>query len=175
MGTIHAFGDPRFPRQREAATPGSRPFNRASPFPSPTARASETIHAWLVDLGALARCRALFAGHVPAPSTLHEAGRSQQSLLEVPAAYDQFCRSHFASVKRLQPGLTWENACPAYAIALSAHAALFEVLDEDRERLLEANWPRIRGQSRLAWASARALIADGCSALARLDPIAMHR
>lgn len=175
MGTIHAFGDPRLPRLREAVPPGSRPFNRANPFPPPAARASETTQAWLVDLGALARCRALFAGQPPATSAVHEACHSQQSLLEVPAAYDQFCRSHFASVKRLHPGLTWENACPAYAIALSAHAVLFEALDEDRERLLEANWLRIRGQSMLAWPGARALIADGCSALARLDPLAMRR
>jgi hypothetical protein len=48
-------------------------------------------------------------------------------------------------------------------------------LSDDREKLLELNWPQIRGQSELAWAQARPLIADGCRALARLDPIAILR
>ena len=173
--TIHDIGGPRFPQARQQAS-GARLFNRGTA--QPAARSFETAasNAWLVDLGALARCRALFAGQVPPPPALHEDNlRGLQSLLEVPIPYDQFCRSHFASVKRLHPELSWDDACPAYAIALYAHAVLCEALDQGREQLLEAQWPRLRGQSTLEWPQARALIADGCSAMARLDPLAMHR
>lgn len=128
--------------------------------------------AWLVDMHALAHCRALLSGHetaAPGPSF------TQQALLDVPPAYEQFCRSHFASVRRLRPDLTWEDACPAYAVALSAHAVLCDSLDVEREQLLAQDWERIRGNSRLDWRQASSLVADGCSALARLDPLAMRR
>lgn len=132
------------------------------------------VHQWLVDIGALARCRALFAGHASLASG-SEGRAPQQTLMDVPSAFDQFCHSHFASVRRLHPELAWEDACPAYAIAMTAHAALCVSLDEARENLLERHWDSVRGQSRLGWAQARPLIAAGCSALDRLDPLAMHR
>jgi hypothetical protein len=93
----------------------------------------------------------------------------------VPPAYEQFCRSHFASVKRLHPELQWSDACFAYAVALSAHAVLCTAIDEEHERRLAQAWPRLRGESRLEWQQASRLVADGCSALARLDPLAMRR
>lgn len=132
-------------------------------------------HPWLVDLDALARCRALLAGHLPEASSPAEPRPGYQSLLHVPSSYDLFCRAHFASVKRLHPELSWENACPAYAVALSAHAALCVELDVALEQQLQTHWLQIRGPSRLPWAQAVRLIADGCSALNRLDPLAMQR
>ena len=78
-------------------------------------------------------------------------------------------------LERVHAELDWDDARPAYAIALAAHAVLCEVLDEDREQLLAAHWERIRGRSSLDWAQARPLVADGCRALNRLDPLAMHR
>ena len=153
--------------QRDLAFAG-----RSGPLATPAMGRADESHHWLVDLTALARCRALLAGH-PAPASF--SGTSQQSLMDVPAAYDLFCRTHFTSVKRLHPGLSWEDACPAYAIALSAHAVLCVALDIGREQQLEMHWPEIRGASRLSWSEGRPLIADGCKALARLDPIAMHR
>jgi len=136
------------------------------------ARTLPEASAWLVDVGALALARALFRGHEAiAPARKLQ----QQALLEVPPAYEQFCRSHFTSVRRLHPEISWEDAYPAYAVALSAHAALCDELDAARETLLAEHWPRIRGGSRLDWRQASVLIADGCSALARLDPLAMHR
>ena len=154
----------------------SHHFRAAPPRPvraaAATAKDAAQSCAWLVDVGALALARALSAGHEPPPSTpLLE----QQALLDVPPAYEQFCRSHYASVRRLHPELDWQDACPAYAVALSLHAALCNELDEGRERLLAAHWERIRGGSRLAWRQAATLVADGCSALARLDPLAMRR
>ena len=132
-------------------------------------------YPWLVDLDALARCRALLAGHLPAALPMAEPPPGHQSLLHVPSSYDLFCRAHFASVKRLHPELTWEDACPAYAVALSAHAALCIELDANLEPQLQRHWLQIRGRSRLPWAQAVRLIADGCSALNRLDPLAMQR
>ena len=147
----------------------------APPRPARAATATKDAPescAWLVDVGALALARALSTGHEPPASTPRV---EQQALLDVPPAYEQFCRSHFASVRRLHPELDWQDACPAYAVALSLHAALCDELDEGRERLLATHWERIRGSSRLAWRQAATLVADGCSALARLDPLAMRR
>lgn len=169
--TIHAFGNSRIASHRANPTPFPRPSRLA---PAPTPSPVDDSYAWLVDLAALARCRSLLSRHaVAAPSGAHALGH--QSLMDVPAAYDQFCRSHFTSVRRLHPGLTWSDACPAYAIALSAHALLCEALDDGREQILQDNWVHVRGSSTLSWAQARGLIADGCSALARLDPLAMRR
>jgi hypothetical protein len=136
------------------------------------ARSVPADYTWLVDVAALAQARALFAGHEP-PATSPRGGT--QALLDVPPAYEQFCRSHFASVKRLHPEIEWSDACHAYAIALSAHATLRDALDEHCERRLAENGPRLRGESLLDWRQARGLVADGCSALARLDPLAMRR
>ena len=147
-------------------------FRSAPPRPTRAAPVTEESCAWLVDVGALALARALFAGHEPPPA----APRIEhQALLEVPPAYDQFCRSHFASVRRLHPDMSWTDACPAYAVALSLHASLCDALDDARERALAMHWDRIRGGSRLEWKRAATLVADGCSALARLDPLAMRR
>jgi hypothetical protein len=137
--------------------------------------AADGDHQWLLDLSALVRCRELLGGHGVNETWQGAEQASYLSPMDVPAEYDEFCRSHFASVKRLHPDLTWDDACPAYAIALSAHAVLCVELDEEKSRQLELHWPRIRGQSTLDWPQARALIADGCSALARLDPLAMQR
>lgn len=95
--------------------------------------------------------------------------------MDVPAPYDGFCRSHFSSVRRIHPEMNWDDARPAYSVALAAHAVLCEALDDEREARLAGNWEAIRGCSRLDWPQARLLIADGCRALSRLDPLAMHR
>lgn len=153
------------------SAPGASEIGPANP---PAAAPGE--HRWLVDVDALARCRALFAGRAGAPTTGAPYRLPRQPILmDVPLAFDAFCRSHFAAVKRIHPELTWQDACPAYAIALSAHASLHVALDEAREQQLEQCWEDIRGQSGLTWKQARPLIADGCSALDRLDPLAIRR
>jgi hypothetical protein len=160
--TVHAL-------ERAASSPRASALRAARPA---IARSLPSDSAWLVDVGALADCRALLSGH-----ELHGAAprASHQSLLDVPPAYEQFCRSHFASVKRLHPELEWSDACHAYAVALSAHAVLCTALGEEHELRLEQAWPRLRGESRLEWQQAGRLVADGCSALERLDPLAMRR
>jgi hypothetical protein len=155
--------------------PGGRPPARPGAGPSLAPVASEPA-AWIVDQTALQHCRALLLGH-GAEFELRALERRAPMLvpMDVPPDYARFCRSHFASVRRLHPELSWDDAVPAYAIALSAHAALCVALDEAREALLERHWDRIRGDSTLGWTRARPLIAAGCSALDRLDPLAMHR
>ena len=127
---------------------------------------------WPVDARALARCRALLSGHGSVPARAEAEG---ERMVDVPPAYESFCRSHFASVRRMRPELDWDDARPAYALALAAHAVLCEALDDEREELLASHWEGLRGRSRLDWPRARPLLADGCRALNRLDPLAMHR
>ena len=164
----------RFPTRAQwsasAAVPRSAGLSSEQSFTAPSA------HQWLVDLHALHRCRALLRRHGDLDATaVGGTTGGEQSLMDVPRAYDLFCRSHFTSVRRIHPELTWDDACPAYAVALSAHAVLCIALDEEREQQLKSNWEHIRGHSNLDWSQARTLVADGCSALDRLDPLAMHR
>ena len=129
---------------------------------------------WSVDARALARCRALLSRQgEPKDEPVAEA--TGDRTVDVPAAYESFCRSHFASVRRLHAELRWDDARPAYALARAAHAVLCEALDDEREHLLARHWDELRGASRLAWPQARPLLADGCRALDRLDPLAMRR
>ena len=142
---------------------------------SPLLESSDGLHRqWPVDAQALARCRALLSGHGAAREDV-SAQADAERLVDVPPAYESFCRSHFAAVRRVRPELDWNDARPAYALALAAHAVLCEALDDEREQLLAAHWERLRGGSRLDWSRARPLLADGCRALNRLDPLAMHR
>lgn len=166
-----SFGTSRFPPQRELGVA----FGRAGRMASiPSDAVAPATNQWPVDLTALARCRALCTGPAGAPLALADAAPNE-SLMDVPRSYDAFCRAHFASVRRIHPELDWDDARPAYTIALAAHAVLCEALDEEREQVLATHWHHIRGGSSLSWAQARPLVADGCLALNRLDPLAMHR
>jgi hypothetical protein len=166
-----SLGNSRFPPQRD---PAGAAFGRPGRLASiPSDYVSPSTNQWPVDLTALARCRALCTGHASSPALADAA--PHESLMDVPRSYDAFCRAHFASVRRIHPELDWDDARPAYTIALAAHAVLCEALDEEREQALADHWEQIRGRSTLGWAQARPLVADGCLALNRLDPLAMHR
>ena len=149
-----------------------RPPRTAAPRSARQSLARSVAHdsVWLVDVAALAACRAALFGH-----ELPACRDGTQALLDVPPAYEQFCRSHFASVKRLHPELQWRDASFAYAVALSAHAMLCEALADEAEQRLAAQWTQVRGDCALDWREARSLVADGCSALARLDPLTVRR
>ena len=168
----HALGVSRAPVQRNLAAPAvSRSGRLLGILPQAGALPS---HQWPVDLTALARCRGLLSRHgLVDPSLVDRL--PNESLMDVPAQYDGFCRSHFSSVRRIHPDMNWDDARPAYAVALAAHAVLCEALDDEHEARLAANWEGIRAGSGLDWTQARLLIADGCRALSRLDPLAMHR
>lgn len=168
----HSLGVTRAPVQRELAT---APVSRSGRLAGISAQAlTLPSHQWPVDLTALARCRGLLNRQGSADPSLADRP-PHESLMDVPTSYDGFCRSHFSSVRRTHPDINWDDARPAYAIALAAHAVLCEALDDQHEARLAANWQDIRGSSGLDWSQARLLIADGCRALSRLDPLAMHR
>jgi hypothetical protein len=164
LATVHPFrARPRPPVARPSTARGLGSLSGDGP-------------TWIVDPGALEHCRAVLLGHHEQLELRPLSQRTPQLLpMHVPADYDRFCRTHFASVRRVHPELDWEDACPAYAVALSAHSALCVFFDDAQERLLERHWDRIRGASRLGWLQARPLIAAGCSTLDRIDPLAMHR
>lgn len=165
LATVHPIST-RFRRPRAGAAP-THAFATAVPGDGT---------AWMVDAAALEHCRAVLLGrHDQLELSLLGRRTPQFVPMAVPDAYDRFCRAHFSSVRRLHPTLEWDDASPAYAIALSAHAALCVDFDEAQELLLERHWDRIRGASKLSWAQARPLIAAGCSTLDRIDPLAMHR
>jgi len=168
----HPLGVSRHSALREfAGAVRGRP-GRVSPMAAEESRTAS--HQWLVDLTALARCRGLFNRRAASDPML-AIRLPQEALMDVPTAYDSFCRSHFSSVRRMHPELSWDDARPAYAVALAAHAVLCEALDDDNEQQLAAHWENIRAGSGLSWLQARSLISDGCRALNRLDPLAMHR
>ena len=133
---------------------------RAPTRPSASLRSApvDTLEAatpqWPVDAQALARCRALLSGQGATRETTR-ASDGGTRWIDVPVAYEAFCRSHFASVRRLRPELAWDDARPAYALALAAHAVLCEALDDEREQLLAAHWDTLRGESHLDWSRAR--------------------
>lgn len=170
--STHSRTSARDPGDRSAGLPGTtRPQRRSNQPPAPL----NSDRQWLVDLTALSRCRALFTRNAAMPASMPGDLRRHESVMDVPVAYDAFCRSHHASVKRLHPEVSWDDAYPAYAIALAAHAVLCVALDAEQEDLLQEHWQSLRGHSSLGWSQARMLVADGCSALDRLDPLAMHR
>jgi hypothetical protein len=163
---MNADGDMTFSSSRYTQRSSSVPSDAYGPSP-------ESGVPWQIDSRALARCRELFARGELHPSD--GASESFHTFIDVPFAYDAFCRAHFTAVRRLRPDMQWDDVCQIYAIALFAHAQLCVELDEDREQQLERYWPQIRGASQLPWSRARPLISDGCRALARLDPLACSR
>jgi hypothetical protein len=168
----HAVSNPRLPLEREMAPSPRNSGRLLRPAPAP----ADAEHEWLVDLGALVRCREILSSkgaEAAHDDAWQKPGR--QSPMAIPPAYDHFCQAHFGAVKRMHPELSWEDVLPAYAIALSAHAVLCVTLDHQVEDSLERHWPELRGDSKLSWPQARTIIADGCSALNRLDPLAMDR
>jgi hypothetical protein len=155
--------------------PSRLPANPAALASPPlSSLADDGERQWSVDARALARCRALLSRQGE-PRDEPAADSAGERHVDVPPAFESFCRSHFASVRRLHAELRWDDARPAYALALAAHAVLCDALDDGREQLLAAHWDELRGASRLAWSQARPLLADGCRALDRLDPLAMRR
>lgn len=155
------------------------PYRASSPLsavlrsPPLASVVDEGDHRWSVDAGTLARCRALLSRH--AGASVVPAAPVGDRQVGVPPAYENFCRTHFTSVRRLHAELTWDDARPVYALALAAHAVLCHALEDGHEQLLAPHWEQLRGTSRLDWSRARPLLADGCRALDRLDPLAMRR
>lgn len=69
----------------------------------------------------------------------------------------------------------WDDLCPAYAYALTTHAADWpRGGDETTENALAMHWEQVRGPSRLPWAEARPVVEDAWLALDHM-PVAAIR
>lgn len=69
----------------------------------------------------------------------------------------------------------WADLCPAYAFALTTHAARWpRGGDEATEAELAAHWEQVRGDSRLPWTKARAVVEDAWLALDRMPSAALR-
>jgi len=68
--------------------------------------------------------------------------------------------------RRGQGRRSWSDLCPAYAFALTTHAADWpRGGDAQTEDELGAHWEQMRGHSRLRWAQARPVVEDAWLAL----------
>lgn len=68
--------------------------------------------------------------------------------------------------RRRQAHRSWRDLCPAYAFALTTHAANWpRGGGEDTEGELAAQWELMRGESRLRWPKAREVVEDAWLAL----------
>lgn len=92
---------------------------------------------------------------------------------EVAQDFLQYSLADYA--KRRRRGITrWRDVYPAYAFALASHAADWPRATDDTEAELAAHWEQARGESRLKWAQARAVIEDAWLALDRMPAAAVH-
>jgi hypothetical protein len=78
-------------------------------------------------------------------------------------------------VRRRQAHRSWRDLCPAYAFALTTHAANWpRGSDEQTEGALEAHWEQMRGESRLRWPKAREVVEDAWLALDHMPASAVR-
>jgi hypothetical protein len=86
-------------------------------------------------------------------------------MTSISPAYERFAREHFAALQLR--GISWADACPAYALAWLTHAAYGPTLDDTSEWELRLQWQDLQGISNLNWREARALLRDAWTWLGR--------
>lgn len=92
---------------------------------------------------------------------------------EVAQDFLQYSLADYA--KRRRSGVNrWRDVYPAYAFALASHAGDWPRGTDDTEAELAAHWEQARGESRLEWAQARAVVEDAWLALDRMPAAAVH-
>lgn len=70
---------------------------------------------------------------------------------------------------------SWADLCPAYAFALSTHAADWpRGGDGTTDQALAAHWEQVRGASRLSWSQAREVVEDAWLALDHMPATAVR-
>jgi hypothetical protein len=111
----------------------------------------------------------------PAPTTASPARRvtlclPYEGMLEVPDAYNDWCLQHYQDLSRSQPDVLWEDACPAYALALATRGS-YSLADGDS---LEILWEELSGLSALDWPRARSILGKAWLALDQLFPPAQR-
>jgi len=75
--------------------------------------------------------------------------------------------------RRRRGGPTWRDLYPAYVFARRTHAEDWPRTD-DSDEALAAQWEQMRGESRLSWRRARAVVEDAWLALDHMPIAAVH-
>lgn len=88
--------------------------------------------------------------------------------------YLQYMLNDYDS-RRRQGHRSWRDLCPAYAFALTTHAANWPRGGDDAtEGELAAHWEQMRGESRLRWPQAREVVEDAWTALDHMPASALR-
>jgi len=87
--------------------------------------------------------------------------------------YLQYMRSDYEQ-RRSQGRRSWRDLYPAYAFALTTHYADWPRGADDTDGELAEHWEQMRGQSRLGWHQARAVVEDAWLALDHMPATAVH-
>jgi len=88
--------------------------------------------------------------------------------------YLQYMLSDYERRRARGGARTWRDLCPAYAFALSTHAANWPRGGHGTDGELAAHWEQMRGTSRLDWHSARAVVEDAWLALDHMPASALR-
>lgn len=83
-----------------------------------------------------------------------------EDMMAIPAEYEAFSVTDHRRRIRLHPELSWEDTCPAYALALATHDAYHGRLGLGADDELEAQWDELRGGSAMDWPVARVIIRE---------------
>lgn len=87
--------------------------------------------------------------------------------------YLQYMRSDYEQ-RRSHGRRSWRDLYPAYAFALTTHYADWPRGADDTDGELAEHWEQMRGQSRLGWYQARAVVEDAWLALDHMPAAAVH-
>lgn len=100
-----------------------------------------------------------------------------EGMMEIPEQFEVFSQHDHLRRSRLHPDLSWEDACPAYALALATHDAYGGRMSLSTDDELEAQWDELRGGSTMEWSVARLIVREAWRWLAQqedLTPTVRH-
>lgn len=110
----------------------------------------------------------------PAPARRVRAGHHAEDSQAVAQDYLQYLRWDYER-RRGHGHRHWRDLSPAYAFALTTHAAHWPRGGGDHtDAELAEHWEQMRGASRLDWAHARAVVEDAWLALDHMPAPAVH-
>lgn len=108
----------------------------------------------------------------PLPARRYRRRLARTSSSDVAQDFEHYTLRDYARRAARGKG-NWRDLRPAYAFALISHAAGWpRGGDEETETELAAQWDRMRGTSRLGWATARPVIEDAWQALDQMPAVA---
>ncbi|HTA64472.1 MAG TPA: hypothetical protein VK753_03125 [Xanthomonadaceae bacterium] len=98
-----------------------------------------------------------------AESECHPSGSLEHCLAYpemagIPPAFNRMAQADFLVRLEAEPGLEWDDYCPAYALGLLTYAAYARNPQALSSGEVEAQWDELCGISRLPWEQARSVI-----------------